>query len=300
MQAFGSVRSKLRSPGEGLTLATLAHVYTGRGLGLLAIGASDKATGRRGLGNMAKGKKGDVEISFHGDNPWGDAHPAIDVKVQRIDVPDEHEAHGQEAWETVQVAFWQEATRIAHEYGYSDVFAEGRSGGWLVPYVQEASEEAIAKHGWQVHPETRATLWDDSPGQGGKWGQPRYVDAEDAIERGTFLAFREKIEALLAEVPQCVLAEAARLAAEAASEAERETRELAAVLVGLRVWQGLGENVGGRNWPGALVGDVFGEERAAYLDEIATNGGTVTPLSMEEIDTLCEELNTGGKATRNA
>lgn len=143
-----------------------------------------------------------------------DGHPAINVKIQRLDVPDEHQQYATKAYETVQEAFWHEATELAQQYGYSQVFAEGRSGGWLVPFFQEATEEARTDRGWQTHPETGATLFDLWPGQGPRWGYPRYADPDDEIEAFTFGAFEGGIESMLDHVPDMVRVEAARLASE--------------------------------------------------------------------------------------
>lgn len=53
--------------------------------------------------------------------------------------------------------------------------------------------------------------------------------------------------------------------------------ELATILAALRYWQRVGHGAGvmPREW------------------DIATNDGTVEPLSVDEIDSLCEKLNFG-------
>lgn len=58
------------------------------------------------------------------------------------------------------------------------------------------------------------------------------------------------------------------------------TRELSTVLAALRLWQ---------------CGDAIGDDGSPYLEAIASNGGTLKPLSNEEIDRLCETLNSGSK-----
>ena len=57
-----------------------------------------------------------------------------------------------------------------------------------------------------------------------------------------------------------------------------DVRETATVLAALRRWQG------------ALLGS---EPEGEWMDDIASAGGTVTPLSPEDIDGLCLKLNVG-------
>jgi hypothetical protein len=141
--------------------------------------------------------KDSIEISFHYDT-GSEAHPAINVKVhgslcrrvQDVDVPSCIDS--EHAWDIMVEQWWRDATIIAHEFGYSGVFAEGRSGGWLVPFYQSVNGK-LQKFGFP-YPE-----WS---GQGGDRGYPYYPDMEDKKERRRFVKFREKIEELLNQVPE--------------------------------------------------------------------------------------------------
>ncbi len=64
----------------------------------------------------------------------------------------------------------------------------------------------------------------------------------------------------------------------AVNRLEVSDRELHTVLAALRQWQ----------WIGAEY-----QYRIA-LEDIATNGGKVEPLTLDEIDALCERINCGG------
>ena len=57
-----------------------------------------------------------------------------------------------------------------------------------------------------------------------------------------------------------------------------DVREMATVLAALRQWQQI------------LLGS---EPEAEWMEDIASAGGTVTPLTSEEIDGLCLKLNVG-------
>ena len=74
--------------------------------------------------------------------------------------------------------------QLAVEHGYSGVFSEGRSDGWLVPYTQHDSTGKLV------------TRW---TGQGPDKGYPVYPDVENKAERRRFIKFRESIEKLLRE-----------------------------------------------------------------------------------------------------
>lgn len=67
-----------------------------------------------------------------------------------------------------------------------------------------------------------------------------------------------------------------------------DNRELATVLAALRLWQ--------TDRPQQPKADITGwplvSERQGMLLDIADNGGTVEPLNIDEIDELCERLNT--------
>lgn len=141
-------------------------------------------------------------IDYHSDGFGRDAHAAINVKVyKRIDLPEAHEPFGEAAWESCAVTFWEDATELAHERGYSCVFSEGRSGGWLVPFYQTLGDGRSTFMRW--------------PGQGGGMGYPRYPDVDDIGERSRFRAFERRIQAMLDDVPASVQAEAAYLAEQA-------------------------------------------------------------------------------------
>jgi len=85
--------------------------------------------GTQKLGRSRAAKRA-KDIHFHSDNMLGtDGHPAIKVKYYGS-APSEY------AWDATVEDFWFSAKMIAHEHGYSGVFSEGRSGGWLVPFSQ--------------------------------------------------------------------------------------------------------------------------------------------------------------------
>lgn len=60
-------------------------------------------------------------------------------------------------------------------------------------------------------------------------------------------------------------------------------RQLSTVLAALRYWQDCG-------------GAGLDPEARELIEDIATNGGSHEKLSSDEIDELCEELNTGRPA----
>ena len=120
------------------------------------------------------------EIQFHRED-WRDSHPAINVKY-RGDAPSEY------AWDATVEQFWFHATTIAHEHGYSGVFSEGRSSGWLVPFYQYAGNKLQKFSQW--------------PGQGPDYGYPTYPDVNDSKERKRFIRFQKDILELLDSVPQ--------------------------------------------------------------------------------------------------
>jgi hypothetical protein len=138
-----------------------------------------------------------VEIQFHSDNATGtDAHPAINVKYRGSYNPATYDnlTDGQRegVWNNCVESFWEQAGTIAHEHGYSGVFSEGRSGGWLVPYYQYADGKLSLKY----------------VGQGPALGYPSYPDVEDRTERQRFVRFRKDITRLLASVPDMLKSEA--------------------------------------------------------------------------------------------
>ncbi len=147
-------------------------------------------------------------IEYHSDGFGREGHAAINVKVHaRIDLPEAHEQYAQQAWESCAVMFWEEATELAHERGYSCLFSQGRSGGWMVPFYQTLGDGRSKFMTW--------------PGQGGEHGYPRYPDVDNIGERSRFRAFQRRIEAMLVAVPANVKAEAAYMADELAEQAMR-------------------------------------------------------------------------------
>lgn len=149
-------------------------------------------------------------IEYHSDRMMGDRHAAINVKVYTsIDVGDYPE-FASSAWDAVRAGFWEEATSLAHERGYSGLFSEGRSGGWMVPFYQRGmTAQEIAGRNLRVHPQMRTPLMMSWPGQGGSLGYPQYPDMDNIGERSRFRAFQRRVRAMLEGVPAAVIAEAA-------------------------------------------------------------------------------------------
>ncbi len=117
-----------------------------------------------------------------------DGQPAINVKVYNLQTPEGiSDSESERAWERTVERFWYEATCAAHERGYSGVFAEGRSGGWCVPYLWSKGNP---KH------------FPNGPySQGPDVGYPYYPDVEhDSAVREKFRAFQREIRRLLSEV----------------------------------------------------------------------------------------------------
>jgi hypothetical protein len=135
------------------------------------------------LGRSKAAKSRKVQISFHSDNMTGsNAHPAINVKVQKLPWVGVSEDARTTAYSEITEQFWFSASVIAREHGYSGVFSEGRSDGWLVPYTQHDAAGKLVTH-WT--------------GRGPDKGYPRYPNVEDAKERRQFVTFHTAIEALL-------------------------------------------------------------------------------------------------------
>ena len=155
---------------------------------------------RAPLGRSKAARSRKVEISFHSDNATGsNAHPAINVKIQRAPYVDAPEHITAAAWDEAVESFWECAGTFAVEHGYSGVFSEGRSDGWLVPYTQHDSTGKLV------------TRW---TGQGPDKGYPVYPDVENKAERRRFIKFRESIEKLLRESLAYYVELASELAAE--------------------------------------------------------------------------------------
>ena len=124
-----------------------------------------------------------AEIEFHSDRMFSEGHPAVNVKRYRLPSIDADDDTLEHAFEQTREAFWEEATEIAHERGYSGLFSEGRSGGWMVPFYQKTAKGKDKFHNW--------------PGQGGDLGYPRYPDVSQIGERSRFLAFQRRIQTML-------------------------------------------------------------------------------------------------------
>jgi hypothetical protein len=141
-----------------------------------------------------------ADIQFHSDNATGcNARPAINVKIQQAPYVDAPEHITAAAWDEAAESFWKCAGTLAIEHGYSGVFSEGRSNGWLVPYTQHDAAGKLVTH-WT--------------GQGPGKGYPIYPNVEDKTERRQFIKFRESIEKLLRESLAYYVELAGELAAE--------------------------------------------------------------------------------------
>lgn len=151
-------------------------------------------------------------IDLHSDRMYDDCHAAINVKLylgRLLVLPEHLECFGARAWDSVREMFWERATDLAHERGYSNVFAEGRSGGWLVPFYQRGmNPNEIVKRNLRTHAVTRVPLMMQWPGQGPTLGYPRYPDMDDIGERSRFRAFQREIVAMLDGVPAQIRDEA--------------------------------------------------------------------------------------------
>ena len=120
-----------------------------------------------------------------------DGHAAINVRhYGSPELPEEDEPFGEQAYENVRSSWWTDATEMAHERGYSCVFQEGRSGGWLVPFYQSGQPF----YRW--------------PGQGGALGYPFYPNMDEIGERSRFRAYQRRIVAMLKDVQANIQAEA--------------------------------------------------------------------------------------------
>lgn len=127
------------------------------------------------------------EINLHSDTS-ANPHPAVKVKLGRL--PDGGTQEQRDAaYKRMEEEFWNMlAPELAHARGYSGVFAEGRSNGWVVPFYQ-TTHAGVKEFGGTKKPH---------PGQGGDHGQPTYPDVSKIGERNRFLAFQRDIQKLLA------------------------------------------------------------------------------------------------------
>ena len=131
-----------------------------------------------------------------------DGHAAINVKHYGFPtLPEEAEPFREQAYKTVQEMFWEDATGLAHERGYSCVFSEGRSGGWLVPFYQRGiSWNQEMSRNLKRHAVTGVLMMHTWTGQGGELGYPEYPNIDEIGERSRFRAYQRSIEAMLAHV----------------------------------------------------------------------------------------------------
>ena len=142
-----------------------------------------------------------------------DGHAAINVKHYGFPtLPEEDEPFGEAAYETIQAMFWEDAIGLAHERGYSCVFSEGRSGGWLVPFYQRGiSWNQEMSRNLKRHAVTGVLMMHTWPGQGGELGYPEYPSMDSIGERSRFRAYQRSIEAMLEGVGDSIKHEAAYL-----------------------------------------------------------------------------------------
>lgn len=130
---------------------------------------------------MAPDTRNDDSITMH------EGHPAVNVKVHCAYLWEPRAASDsarEYGWDTAARWFWDAATACAHKRGYSGVFAEGRSGGWCVPFYQSQHGKVIQFNNW--------------PGQSPKFGYPYYPDVEhNGADRERFKGFQRDIRKLL-------------------------------------------------------------------------------------------------------
>lgn len=162
------------------------------------------------------------DIEYHNDRPMsgGTPHAAINVKRYTIPtLPEEDQQFAEAAYETARDDFWEQAKEAAHDRGYSCVFAEGRSGGWCVPFYQWGMSHADQTgRNLKTYGKTGAPLMMHWPGQGGGLGFPEYPDMDKIGERSRFRAFQAEIERLLLDVPYRIRTEAAFMREQALEE----------------------------------------------------------------------------------
>lgn len=116
-------------------------------------------------------------VSMHSDGYGrGEGHPAINVKYYgRIpDCDDLTDTEREQVWECCVEDFWEQARELAVNRGYAGVWAKGRSGGWLVPYLSTVK---------------------------GYPGRTVYPDPDNFGERAQYLAFERDIRELMEGVP---------------------------------------------------------------------------------------------------
>jgi hypothetical protein len=99
------------------------------------------------------------------------------------------------------------------------------------------------------------------------------VKAIATISVGRIFEARQLLQSISEDLRMAV-------AAEPAHGEYLDSRELSTVLAALRLWQ-RSNHLGSNADPG--------------LFDIATNGDTLDPLSADEIDALCERINTTGE-----
>lgn len=112
------------------------------------------------------------DVEYHSDGCSRPEHPAINVKLYNFpDLDGYTERQAQSAFECTQEDFWERAKDLARLYGFSGVFSEGRSGGWMLPY-----------HSRNI-----------------------YANVADFGDRSRFLAFQRRVKKALEGVPADML-----------------------------------------------------------------------------------------------
>lgn len=124
----------------------------------------------------------------HSDTVAGDQHLAVNVKYYGPFPESDDETILDGAWRHAVDEFWQDAAVIARQHGYNGVTAEGRSGGWLLPYQTDITDRPSS------------------------YGSP-----DDLEDRVMFLPFEAAIKARLAQT-EARLADAVRNLAKLAQD----------------------------------------------------------------------------------
>lgn len=110
-----------------------------------------------------------INIKYHGGIPINEE---IEADCNRLGI-DAYDVH-QQAFERNQMLFWEDANDTAQEFGFDEVFSEGRSGGWLIVAYRVGKRLA-------------------------------YPNMEDQPDRRNFLAFRERIQHMLTNIDWLML-----------------------------------------------------------------------------------------------
>lgn len=71
-----------------------------------------------------------------------DGYPVVCVKFYGSQLPDGGtESQRELAYERARADWWEDATEKAKELGFSDVYALGRSGGWIAPHYDRRAPD---------------------------------------------------------------------------------------------------------------------------------------------------------------